>query len=86
VGAPARLAADRLRTTNGHSVGDYVEQLASDVQQVRAEVGEVKSEIGIVTGWAAENRDLAHEAKTLAQHAHERFDAWLAGRRADKEG
>lgn len=78
----ATVAADhtteQLRTSNGHTVGEYVEQTASTVEGMR-------SEISVLTGWASDNRTLAQQARSeaaaalgLAQRANDRLDELLA--------
>lgn len=66
----------QLRTSNGHTVGQYVE--------------EIRREVSTLGEWAGENYAMgkqalaeAQQANTLARHAHDRLDAFLAGRKDD---
>lgn len=73
----AKQTTQQLATSNGHTIGQYVEQTASAVDLLR-------SEIGVLTDWTGENRDLAklaadraERAELLAQRTSDRLDAHL---------
>lgn len=55
-----------LATSNGHTVGQYVEDS-------HHRLARITDEINILTTWAGENRDLAREALAEARRAHERL-------------
>lgn len=78
VARPAQQAADQLATSNGQTIGQYVEQVASDVTAVKAELGTLSTT-------AAENRELATAALALARHTGERLDAHLSGHGKDEQ-
>jgi flagellar biogenesis protein FliO len=64
----------QVRTANGGTVGSYTEKTAHVVQ-------EIQDELKVVGNNVLESRDIAVEAKVLAQHAHNRLDAFIAGYR-----
>lgn len=73
-----KATSEQLRTSNGHTIGQYVEQTADQVTQLR-------SEIGVLTEWATDNSTLAREARAEAasaraeaQRANDRLDELLA--------
>lgn len=70
--AAAETTALALRTSNGHSVGDYVESTAAEVRQV-------KTDVGTLTEWAGEAVTRAERAEQLAQALAQRLDAHLIG-------
>lgn len=79
----AEQTTQQLATSNGHTIGQYVEATALAVSQLR-------SEIGVLTGWTAENRDLAklaadraERAEQLAQRTSDRLDAHLLAHGGD---
>jgi len=63
--AAAERAADAVATSNGHTAGELVEQVARDVSVLRQR--------------ADQNQEIALEARALAREANARLDAHLAG-------
>lgn len=80
----AKETARQLATSNGHTIGQCVEQTAQELAALR-------SEVHILTQWTGDNRTLAQQASvdaataaSLAQRAHDRLDAVLVTLAGDK--
>lgn len=70
VAVSTQEAGRQLQTSNGKTVGDYVEDTARDI-------GDMKGSIAELSNATTENRETSIAALTLARHLNERFDSHL---------
>lgn len=80
----ATRTSEQLKTSNGHTVGQYVEGIAAEVKTTGAEIRAVRADIGALTDLAGENQltaklaaERAERAEALARRTSERLDAHL---------
>lgn len=81
VGVPAREAADKLRTGNGKTVGDYVVATATAAREISVRLDELGRRVDENQGLAKTAHTVAVEAKAIAETAHRRIDDHIAGHR-----
>lgn len=51
----AKSAAQRLETSNGHTVGDYVEEIASSVDELKGMARDNRTRIEVMETWRNEH-------------------------------
>jgi hypothetical protein len=62
IAKPVNHASAQLRTSNGHTVAQYIEDLTGQVKVMR-------DDIGVLTHWAGENQETAKRAEEKADRA-----------------